>query len=327
MESSSYPHFDIEAFFIQRGIDWNTHSSGDHTERATNCPSCHLRGEPTPDIHKKLWINVEKGTFYCYRCNWSGSLIKLIQKVMNTSYLNVIKTLKGTPLDILDHMDLKLNLERREPDLTTDAILRDVELPYGYEPIDSPHPYLEKRGIPWKYAQKYDWGVSVSGYTKDRIIVPTFMDGRIVFWQARWTGKDDKDIKKVLNPKGVSARGVLYNFDVATKYKTVIIVEGFIDAVKTGSDAVATNGKRIHPEQLEFLKDAGVESLVLMWDRDAFSDGKEKKLSSVDTALSLIRAYGFGVKVVRLPDERDPGSYPYRSEELRRFIDEAVSKE
>ncbi len=184
---SKYPRFEIESFFITHDIEWKAHESGDHIEHAINCPSCHQRGEPTHDIPKKLWINVAKGTFYCYRCQWAGSMIKLIQKLLNTSYLNVIKILKGKPLDVMDHMDLKLVLPRVEPDLTTDAILKDVELPYGYEPIEGPHPYLEKRGIPWKYAQKHDWGVSVTGYTKDRIIVPTFMDGRIVFWQARST--------------------------------------------------------------------------------------------------------------------------------------------
>lgn len=318
-----YPNFSLEQFFAENSIAWKTYDSGDHKELSINCPSCQERGEDSPDRKKKLWINTDKGTFYCYRCQWSGSFIRLIQKLTNASFRDTIRILRGDSLDPLDHLNLKLLVESHEPD-NMESELPEIELPYGYEPIEGPHEYLEKRGIPWKYAAQHEWGVSVAGYTKDRIIVPIFMDGKVVFWQARatWESEED-DFKKVLNPKGVSARSVLYNYDIAKNYETVILVEGFMDAAKTGPDAMATNGKNLHPQQVEWLIKAGVRSVVLMWDSDAWSDGRGKKPCSIQRATELLRTFGLSVKCAKLPVNRDPGSFAYRSKVLRRYIEAA----
>ena len=237
-----------------------------------------------------------------------------------------LKVLKGDSLDPMEHLDLKLHNESYEPDLDESDPLMDLELPYGYEPIRKPHPYLEKRGIPLDHAIKNHWGISVAGYTKNRLIVPTFMDGRLVFWQARATWEDDsKDFKKVLNPKGVSARSVLYNYDRAKNFKKAIMVEGFVDATKVGPDAIATGGKNLHSQQVEFLKDSSIKEVVILWDRDAWGRNKRTKdtRSSAHKAIDLLRAYGFKVKAAVPPKGKDPGDYSYRSKELRDLIDNA----
>lgn len=326
--SERYPNFNAEGFLHDREIEYRVHSSGDHEEIAFNCPACMERGEPSPDHKMKLWLNTDKGTFYCYRCQWTGSLIKLVQKVANCDFISAIRIVKGRKLSPFEHLDLKLHVESFEPDEVEDEI-PELELPYGYEPIEGPHPYLEKRGIPWKYAAQNDWGVSVAGFTKNRLIVPTFMDGRLVFWQARATWEsEDEDFKKVLNPKGVSARSVLYNYDVAKKYKEIVVVEGFMDAAKVGPDAVATNGKVIHPQQCEWLKETSAKSIILAWDADAWTDGRKhkggKKPCSMEAATSLLRSYGFNVRCAKLPEGRDPGSFDFESPELRDIINKAT---
>lgn len=339
-----YPQFDFGSYLEDKQIEMQKMSSGDHDEWTLNCPSCHERGEPSMDTKKKLWVNLIKGKFHCYRCKWSGPLTRLIEKISNVPLVEALKILRGEQLDPLDHLSLKIYEEKYEFESEEDEVLPEVELPYGYEPIEGPHPYLATRGIPWKYAVDQDWGISKAGYTKDRIIVPSFMDDRLVYWQARatWEEPGNSDFKKVLNPKGVSARSILYNYDTAKSYEDLIIVEGFIDAVKAGPNAVATNGKRLHPEQVEWLRKTNAKRIFICWDLDAWTDAKRDKngniakrkdgtpvkSSSMKTAVTLLRTaqrLGWDVEIrcVKMPVGRDPGSYPFGSEELSKIIKSA----
>jgi hypothetical protein len=129
----------------------------------------------------------------------------------------------------------------------------------------------------------------------------------------------------------VSKSKVLYNFDVAAKFSTVVIVEGFIDAAKAGPNAMAINGKKLHAAQAEHLTRTKAREIVLCLDPDAFTDqryhrtgpraGKLKKPSSVEHAKGLLSIY-YKVRTVRLPDGRDAGSY--EPSELRSLLGEAV---
>jgi hypothetical protein len=322
-----FPNFDIEIFLKERNREYKIHNSYDHVEVATNCPMCQHRGEPTPDTKKKLWINPKNGRFICYRCSWSGDFIDLIRGFDKCSLYSAIKILKGKPLDPFENLNLFLEIENFEIDDTPINNLKEIELPYGYNAISRPHPYLKERGVPLEYAIEHEWGISDAGYTKDRLIVPFYMEDKLVFWQARatWEDPDNENFKKVLNPSGVSARHILYNYDNAIEYDEIIIAEGFMDACKIGEDAIATNGKNLHPQQVEHLIQAGVKKVILCWDADAWSDGarKKNKLSSVQKATDLLRLWGIKVRAARMPEGRDPGSFPYNSEELRAIIREA----
>jgi len=330
-----FPNFELDTFLIDQDIAWKRYAAGDHDETAINCPKCHERGEDKPDTKQKCWINQTAGNFHCYRCHWSGNLTRLVQAFVGGSYLNAIKIIRGRAVDQMEFMNLKLHLEPFHK-FDEDIEVKEVDLPHGYEPIEGPHPYLEKRGVPWQYAAHYDWGISTAGYTKDRVIVPTFMESKLVFWQARATWEpddveteDENDIKlkKVLNPKGASARHVLYNYDIAKKYETIVIVEGFMDAAKVGPNAVATNGKTLHGQQVEWLRKTKAKKIVLLWDNDAWTDGKaksgKKRLSSIQKATELLRSGGFEVLVAQMPPGRDPGSYKYRSINLQKIINMA----
>lgn len=318
-----FANFKVDDFFIQNEISWRCHDSKGHIEYAINCPSCHLRGEPTKDTKKKLWVNFEQGSFYCYRCSWTGGIPKLVQGLIGCSWGKVIKLLRGSVLDQLEFMNLPLHNQAFVPFGEEDD-LHEIDLPHGYEPIEGPVDYLEYRGIPWEYARDNLWGISKVGFTKDRIIVPTFMNGKIVFWQARSTIEStDKDFKKVLNPSGVSARSVLYNYDTAKEYETIYLVEGFIDCVKAGPDSMATNGKNLHAQQVEWLKQTKAKTIVIMWDEDAWTDSKETKTKfkpcSLQKAVDLLKSYSFDVKAVRIPKPYDPGMFTYGSKKLQIF--------
>ncbi len=319
-DTGRYPNFNPEQYLQDLNIDFKTHDSEDHQEVAINCPCCKERGEMRDDTKFRCWLNPELGTFYCYNCGWAGLFPKLIRKLSKVQLHDAMRILRGRDLDSLEHMNLKLwdeSVDFREEEYE----LREVEFPFGYEPIEGPHPYLEERGVPWEYAADNEWGICRVGYCKDRLIVPMYMNYRLAFWQARATWKsDEKDFKKVLNPKGVSARHVLYNYDeIVEAYDEIVICEGFFDACKVGPQAVATNGKNLHPQQVEWLRQTNVKRVVLMWDKDAWTDGRTKKPSSIERAADLLKIC-FDVRAVKMPDERDPGDYPFLSKDLKEMI-------
>jgi len=337
-----YPNFSLPTYYRELGIDFKEVDADDHVEVIANCPKCVEQGEARADTKQRLWANEAKGEFCCYNCGWGGGFPYLVAGLSNTTLAGALSLMKGKAgsLDVLNFRLAHQEYERDDDDEGDE--LREVAFPHGFESFDECkdqdtafHRYLTKRGIPHSYAKRMGWGFSRVGYTRGRIIVPTYMDDRLVFWQARdilerrhdrW-GTDE--YRKVLNPKGASKSRVLYNYDQARLHRTVVMVEGFIDAAKAGNNAVAINGKKLHPAQVEHLSRTKCREVILMLDPDAFTDqryhrqgplkGRLKKPSSVDLAKGLLSVY-FQVKTIRLPEGRDAGSYAPK--ELRRLLAE-----
>jgi len=334
-DSNRYPNFNLEEYLTEKEIDFKNHDADDHQEVAICCDMCEERGEKRNDTKYRLWVNTKVGKFYCYNCDWQGSMPWLVRHLEKASIEDALKILRGELLDPMEHLSLKLYEEKMEPDDAEEDLLPEVSFPHGYSPIMRPHPYLAKRGIDWQYAEANDWGVSSAGYTEGRIIVPTYIDSKLVFWQARatWEEEDHElhrtfendDFRKVLNPKGASARRVLYNYDLAKKFETIVLVEGFIDAYKVGDNAMATNGKTLHAKQIELLRDTKAKTIILMWDRDSWNDNKRKKRDkrpSVKKAADMLKMF-FDVKAVKMPEGRDPGSFKRGSISIRALLKSA----
>lgn len=324
-----YPNFSLEEYLKELAVPFKVHASDDHEEHAICCPECVNRGEERPDTKYRLWINNKEGKFTCYNCDWSGTLVSLVRSLSQVTVEKAIRILSGRSLDPMEHMNLKLVMEEQEDvSFGEDDVLKPVDLPYGFDPITGPHPYLEKRGIPWEYARDHEWGYCTVGFYANRIIVPTFMNSVLVYWQARATWEDDsKDFRKVLNPTQASSKPILYQYDDAKEFSHIIIVEGFTDAVKVGPDAVATNGKRLHGKQVEWLSKTKAQTVTLMWDEDAWKARKHKNgeivQSPIMRAADLLKVR-FHVRLARMPDANDAGSYPYKSPALRKIIEDAT---
>lgn len=317
--NTRYPNFSLAEYLEDQGVIFKERLSNDHTEFSTNCPKCVERGESRPDTKGRLWVNPKKGTFFCYNCHWDGNLVRLIQHYSNANYEAALKILKGKTPNPLEHLNFTL-LQEMIDDEDDRESMSAVDLPYGFKSFEE-HPdesvftaYLEYRGIPLEYAVSHGWGFTETGYTANRIIVPCYQDDELVFWQARDVLEEEheawgtKEYRKVLNPRGVSANKVLYNFDNAKEYQEIVLVEGFIDAVKVGDMAVATNGKHLHPAQMDLLTQTKAERICILWDHDAYHDGSQKRKSSVERATALLKAY-FEVRTVKLPEGVDAGDY------------------
>jgi len=322
-QKERYPNFNLKEYLVDNDFEYRSYEADGHEELATNCPMCIERGETTADVKRKLWINAEEGKYFCYRCKWSGNLVWFIRKISNTNIEGAYKILRGTILDPLDHLSLKLFSEDVVW-IEEDVELRPIDLPYGYRKLNESHEYMKGRKVPFEHAEKNDWGIGVAGFCKDRLIVPTFMEDQLVFWQARATWEsDDKEFRKVLNPQGVSARKVLYNYDEAKSHEVIYITEGFMDCCKVGENAVATNGKNLHPEQVAWLEKTNAKTVILAWDYDSWTDGTKRKPSSIQKASDMLKMK-FSVKAVKFPKGRDAGSYASNSPELKNILNKTI---
>ena len=117
--------------------------------------------------------------------------------------------------------------------------------------------YLLSRGLDPSYLGRR-WKVSYcidSRYNLacNRIIIPIFMNGGMVGWQARYVGDDVRgvpfnkaNVPKYWTSPGMPRRMVAYNFDLAVRHSTVVIVEGPSDVWAGGPCYMGLIGKTMN---------------------------------------------------------------------------------
>jgi DNA primase len=110
--------------------------------------------------------------------------------------------------------------------------------------------------------------------------------------------------RKVLNPERLpgqlASSELLLNLETAARYSRVVIVEGPMDAARTGADAVCTFGKKITSAQVRRLLDHGVKAVDLMWDGPKLPNEPQGTLAEMLGVAPLLRTY-FDLRIVELP--------------------------
>lgn len=316
---SAIEQFDVEDWLGGRGF-----RSLRSEEWVGPCPHC--------GKDDKLAVNVDKKTFHCWVCQeyedaWdersgqmrrrpvrgAGGLLRLIEWLDEVDAEEAIQVV----LRAAGHDDIS-----ELPDASIKEVVDALEsgrsvavaLPEGAAPIPTQLPYMARRGITMDDARDFGLFQCVSGRYRDRLVFPVWEDGRLVYWQARAMYEQHeapgRKFIKALNPPralgcAVSSE-VLMNLDQACQYPRVAIVEGPVDAVRTGRDAVCSFGKQLHPRQVRKLLDRGVQAVDLMWDgpTDREPDGAHPEMVKLAPWLASF----FDVRLVFLP-HGDPGDW------------------
>jgi hypothetical protein len=186
------------------------------------------------------------------------------------------------------------------------------------EPTHKAVSYLEERGFdPVKLARHYGFSYCTeSDYhlAEDRIIIPIFWDDKMVGWQARYIGTPPESfIPRYWTCPGMPRRLVGYGFQQAMRYRTPIIVEGPLDRVNIGPQAMACLGKTLSQELCRRIDRLLGEksSLVILLDPKADKPkGKRAPIHHIERLYRLLSPQ-LQKRTVRvyLPDESmDPGS-------------------
>jgi hypothetical protein len=167
-------------------------------------------------------------------------------------------------------------------------------------------------------------------YARDRIIIPAYLDNKLVGWQARHIGeldwKADGAPPKYFTCPGMKRGSVVYNIDRAKHYRTVVIVEGPTDAWNVGPMAVAIWGSTVTSQQkVRLARDCGKANAVLLLDPEIMNPTTASYAKiKMRNLLGLERVFAGGLALVALPYGTDPGSLDRTW--LRQYITEQAAE-
>ncbi len=312
---------------------------------------CPFHQEKTPSFS----VSPDRGTYHCFGCGVGGDSISFVRETESLDFVGAIEWLAErfrVPLEYEDaspEADAKRHRRQRLYALLDQAagFYERVlwETPAG-EPVRE---YLTSRGLGEEVCREFRLGLSPSGaklgkgagekgftreelaaagllsrrggdYFERRLMFPlTDARGRIVGFQARKLHEDDPLRGKYVNsPESELFRksNVLYGLNLArpaiSKEDRALVVEGNTDVIALRQAGVlpviASMGTALTEAQLKELGRL-TRRVFLCFDSDAA--GEDATLRGMELALKQ----GFDVRVVALPQGKDPADDPDGFEE------------
>ena len=234
-----------------------------------NCPFPHYEkgeGREKPDKKGRLYVNIRKEKFVCFRCGARGRLIVRVDLDQDRSHELVQKYSK----------------KRVKTPIPND--LRSV---WGSE---SPEERYAMSRIPshrWNVADMF-YTLTDESYSGRLVSVCRDLErGEIRFFEGRTINGAEP---KVLSPTSWG-KTVLYGLGHIQKMcGRVVLVEGIFDAECTPM-GVGMMGKKINQDQLDYLRMNGIRETALVLDSDA---------DDLDIKHNMNSLTGRGFKVVPL---------------------------
>lgn len=296
------------------------------------------------DHSPSLSVSPDKQIYRCFTCTASGNVFTFVQNYENISFVEAVKKVAdkiGHHLDV-DTKQTRVNHKYYEMmDLSNKIFINNMNSSLGKEAKDY---LINERKLTEDIIKEFNIGLALKdnklnkvltskGYSekeildmslgvksdnelidmfRNRITFPITSDkGEIIAYSARIF--HNEDASKYINSKEsiIFKKGsIFYNYDKcrleALKTKSVIIVEGQMDAIRVYSsgikNVIATMGTALTSEHIKLLKKLN-SKVILMMDND---DAGEK--STLSNGEALIKE-GIEVSVVRLSGEKDPDSY------------------
>ena len=199
----------------------------------------------------------------------------------------------------------------------TDEIIKDFGIGLSLDKSDALTTLLLKKNYTKEQLLELGLINEVNGNIYDtfsrRITFPLYdNDGHIVGFSAR-IYRGEKDTSKYINSRETKLfkKGeTLYNYhqarEVAKREKAIIVVEGFMDAIRLSNEGVknvvALQGTAMTKNQIELLKKLRVK-VILCLDND-----NAGLLATVNNGEMLVKE-GVLVFVIRLSGQKDPDEY------------------
>lgn len=279
------------------------------SEYRLHCPFC-ITNTGSSDSKKHLYIG-PNGLWLCHRCGAKGTMPRLLQKTQRLSRAaaeDLAKSILGiyalpdsnySIFSMRDHVRDRLY---GEPEMKFRLVTKPILYPSWAKSLRGAdctvRNYLESRGFTQDQMTSYRLG-----RTKDDnyVFVPFFENGAFVYWQCRAVNGKEK-----INPGDSEALGksfYVFNYDRAKTFNTVIICEGWADAMTIGPNAVSIQGKMLSDVQAQKLLTFNANCYIVFLDFD-----DDTAYAAERIAKKLISSSGrkISVKIVRAEDDRDP---------------------
>jgi len=229
-------------------------------------------------------ISKERGTFFCFSCQVSKSLVEFVMFVTHKTYFESIRFIDSmaTESDIVGAIDKALY---KEPEWKAydEVLIRRLHS----QALESPRAmrYYEGRRLSENSVNKFLLGYSSN---QDMVIVPMHNpDGSVLLgFVAR--SVEGKEFKNTL---GLPKSRILFNLHRARKHDTVYVVESSFDAIRldqNGIPAVATLGANVSRNQIELLTKYFNNAIVVGDNDDAGKGMQQKILDRLGSRATLI---------------------------------------
>ena len=297
--------FNIEQFLINNNIGYRT--SGKNVSKGEYSICCPYCGEAK--FH--CGINPSKGLFNCWKCSEKGNIVRLVAKIKNVSFIEAKEIISPTS-------ELKKVLEERNKVVEEPIIIpnKDFKLPLHTYRFDYNITNMwqeialnflkDKYDLSWNDIILADLHYNVHGRYKNSIIIPFYLNGKMVNFISRsWDKNNKKRYDNCPNELSlVNVKKMVYNYNNVKGKQQIIIVEGCFDAIKTGlRRTVALCGTEITQEQRNILIGLKAEELIILFDNDPHLISTSKKAQDLADYLSPFCK----TRVIKLPHGKDPG--------------------
>ena len=276
------------------------------TEHLFHCPKC--------NHHKrKMSVNVDKGVFKCWICDYSGTKISQLIRRYAPSYYADYRLLEGE-IDLAKYDTIFAEHIPEPPQI--------IDLPENFQTLTGKKTPLKKKALDYLYSRGFTdrdiltWKIGFCdfGEYQDRVVVPSFDDeGNVNFFVGR---SYTDDWMKYKNPQ--VSKDIIFN-DLNIDWEAdVILVEGAFDAMKC-KNAIPLLGSTLREKSRLFQKICEKKpNIYLALDEDA--KGKEFFIAK------KLREYGISVKTIQIAPYSDIGEMPQEVVEQRKQNADFVSE-
>lgn len=301
---------------------------------------CPFHNEKTPSF----FVSPDRNSYYCFGCHVKGDIFTFVQEFEGLDFIGALKVLAeraGVTLEYSDRAE-KTEKERLYAVLEQALFFFEKQLAENPEALE----YLHMRGIidstikdfrigyaPLDWRRLYEFLLSKGVSEKDMLAVgvikqkegtrDSFYDtfrgrimfpindssGRVVGFSGRILVSDDKSPKYLNSPETslFNKSEILFGLDKAKKDIRIkdysILVEGQMDLVmlhQVGiTNTVASSGTALSAEHLIKLRRLS-NRIVMAYDGDSAG------FSASDRSAKLVLSLGMELKVVQMPEGKDP---------------------
>lgn len=303
---------------------------------------CPFHGEKTPSFN----IYTENGSFYCFGCGVGGDIITFVMKIENLDYMEAVKFLAqraGMSMPEDDYDDSLGRLRTRIYEANREAARFFYSKLMSKEGADGLG-YLRGRGLADSTIRHFGLGFApderfaLGDHLRSKGFTEAEMTAaNLVFKSKSGRGVLDRFYNRVMFPI-IDVRGNVIAFggrimtDKKPKYLNtsdtlvfnksqnlfslnnaknsksdqLILCEGYMDVISLNqagfTNAVATLGTALTAEQASLMK-RYCKEVILCYDAD------EAGQKATARAIDILRRVGLTVKVIAIPDGKDPDEF------------------
>ena len=271
----------------------------------------HKNGDSNPSAS----LNRESLLFNCFTCG-GGSIVWLVQNCLDVDRDTAATELKNYA-DGLKVVPIEDFIDRLNKMFANEAQSRfDIPV-YNERILDrwiTSTDYLTERGVSLQVQKEMKTGLDrgrreiarvngLESYVEvDRVVLPHFINNRLVGWVARKTDNIE-GVAKYKNSKSFPRQYSLYNYDNVEVMQHVYVVESPMSVLVLKSrgvtNVVATFGAKVSKPQLDLLREFPKVTI--------FMDGDAPGRSATHNLIDALREY-VSLTVRDTPDGEDPAS-------------------